>query len=91
MNFSSGMTVPLLTNSSGEKLGKTAGNATWISDDRTSSFDLYQVIMHTYHRFLDLFFCSSLFFDELNLERPSEDGTLDLGEIFTCRTKHNVN
>ncbi|PIK45457.1 putative tyrosine--tRNA ligase, mitochondrial [Apostichopus japonicus] len=37
-----GITIPLLTTSQGAKLGKTAGNAVWINDDRTSSFDLYQ-------------------------------------------------
>jgi tyrosyl-tRNA synthetase len=38
-----GFTVPLLTNSSGEKFGKSAGNAIWLDKDRTSVFDLYGV------------------------------------------------
>ena len=38
-----GLTVPLLTTASGEKLGKTAGNAVWLNADKTSSYDLYQV------------------------------------------------
>ncbi|KKY13332.1 putative tyrosyl-trna mitochondrial precursor (tyrosine-trna ligase) [Diplodia seriata] len=36
-----GLTVPLLTTSSGEKFGKSAGNAVWLSPEMTSSFDLY--------------------------------------------------
>lgn len=38
-----GLTVPLLTNSANEKLGKSAGNAIWMDPEMTSSFDLYQV------------------------------------------------
>lgn len=38
-----GFTVPLLTTSSGEKVGKSAGNAIWLDQDMTSLFDLYQV------------------------------------------------
>lgn len=38
-----GFTVPLLTTSSGEKFGKSAGNAIWLDTDMTSTFDLYQV------------------------------------------------
>jgi tyrosyl-tRNA synthetase len=38
-----GITVPLLTTASGEKFGKSAGNAIWLDKDSTDSFDLYQV------------------------------------------------
>ena len=38
-----GLTVPLLTTSSGEKFGKSAGNAIWLDLKMTSSFDLYGV------------------------------------------------
>lgn len=38
-----GFTVPLLTTASGEKFGKSAGNAVWLNPDLTSSFNLYQV------------------------------------------------
>jgi tyrosyl-tRNA synthetase len=44
-----GFTTPLLTTSSGEKFGKSAGNAIWLDPDMTSLFDLYQVL-HFYHR-----------------------------------------
>lgn len=36
-----GFTTPLLTSSSGEKLGKSAGNALWLDGEMTSPFDLY--------------------------------------------------
>jgi hypothetical protein len=38
-----GITTPLLTTSSGEKFGKTAGNAVWLDPELTSVFDFYQV------------------------------------------------
>lgn len=38
-----GLTTPLLTTASGEKFGKSAGNAVWLDPDMMSSFDLYQV------------------------------------------------
>lgn len=38
-----GLTTPLLTTTSGEKLGKSAGNAVWLDKDMTSTFELYQV------------------------------------------------
>ena len=37
-----GMTMPLLTTASGQKMGKSAGNAVWLDADRTSPFELYQ-------------------------------------------------
>lgn len=38
-----GITTPLLTTTSGEKFGKSAGNAVWLDREMLSSFDLYQV------------------------------------------------
>ena len=38
-----GLTTPLLTSPSGEKFGKSAGNAIWLDKDMTSTFELYQV------------------------------------------------
>lgn len=38
-----GVTMPLLTTASGEKFGKSAGNAIWLDAAMTSPFALYQV------------------------------------------------
>lgn len=40
-----GLTLPLVTTSVGDKLGKTAGNAVWLNRDRTSPFELYQFFL----------------------------------------------
>ncbi|KAF2109243.1 tyrosyl-tRNA synthetase-like protein [Lophiotrema nucula] len=54
-----GLTTPLLTTASGEKFGKSAGNAVWLDRDMMSSFDLYQYFLRTadddVERYLKLF------------------------------------
>ncbi|KAI8866271.1 hypothetical protein GQ42DRAFT_165620 [Ramicandelaber brevisporus] len=40
-----GLTIPLLTTSSGEKFGKSAGNAVWLDASMTTPFELYQFFL----------------------------------------------
>ncbi|KAI8603505.1 hypothetical protein EDD21DRAFT_368875 [Dissophora ornata] len=42
-----GLTIPLLTTSTGEKFGKSAGNAVWLDETMTSLFDFYQFFVKT--------------------------------------------
>ncbi|KAJ8318210.1 hypothetical protein KUTeg_003301, partial [Tegillarca granosa] len=42
-----GLTVPLVKSSTGDKLGKTAGNAIWLNPNKTSPFELYQSLVPT--------------------------------------------
>jgi len=41
-----GVTMPLLTTASGEKLGKSAGNAVWLDPKLTSAYHLYQYLLN---------------------------------------------
>ncbi|XP_042322827.1 tyrosine--tRNA ligase, mitochondrial [Sceloporus undulatus] len=54
-----GITVPLITNTAGNKLGKSAGNAVWLNRSRTSPFELYQFFVrqpdNIVKRYLKLF------------------------------------
>ena len=54
-----GMTFPLITTSSGAKMGKTASGAVWLDPERTSPYDYYQFWVNTddrdVARFLALF------------------------------------
>lgn len=54
-----GLTTPLLTTSSGAKMGKTAAGAVWLNADRLSAYDYYQYWRNTEDadtaRFLKLF------------------------------------
>ena len=40
-----GISVPLITSTTGAKLGKSAGNAVWLNRDKTSPFELYQFFL----------------------------------------------
>ncbi|KAM6153628.1 tyrosine--tRNA ligase, mitochondrial [Erethizon dorsatum] len=54
-----GITVPLITSTTGAKLGKSAGNAVWLDRDKTSPFELYQFFVRqqddSVARYLKLF------------------------------------
>ncbi|HEY3057362.1 MAG TPA: tyrosine--tRNA ligase [Chloroflexota bacterium] len=41
------LTTPLITNTSGEKFGKTAGNAVWLDPEQTSPYEFYQYWRNT--------------------------------------------
>lgn len=36
------LSCPLITDATGEKIGKSAGNAVWVNEDKTSPFEYYQ-------------------------------------------------
>lgn len=54
-----GITFPLITTSSGEKMGKTASGAIWLDPERTTPYEYYQFWVNTddrdVERFLALF------------------------------------
>ncbi|GLV44987.1 Tyrosyl-tRNA synthetase mitochondrial [Carabus blaptoides fortunei] len=54
-----GLTLPLVTTEIGDKFGKSAGNAVWLSSRKSSPFTLYQFLIRTtdadIERFLKLF------------------------------------
>uniref|UniRef100_A0A4W3IUX4 Tyrosine--tRNA ligase n=1 Tax=Callorhinchus milii TaxID=7868 RepID=A0A4W3IUX4_CALMI len=54
-----GITIPLVTSTSGDKLGKSAGNAVWLDSKKTSPFELYQYFVRqpdsNMERYLKLF------------------------------------
>ena len=41
------LTMKLLTTSTGEKMGKSAGNALWLDEEKTSPYELYQYMRNT--------------------------------------------
>jgi tyrosine--tRNA ligase len=40
-------TMPLILDSTGKKFGKSEGNALWLDENRTSSYELYQYLINT--------------------------------------------
>ena len=53
------ITVPLITDATGKKLGKSEGNAVWLNADKTSPYEMYQFWMNVMDadavRFLKIF------------------------------------
>jgi tyrosyl-tRNA synthetase len=73
-----GLTTPLLTMSGGNKMGKTAGGAIWLNEDRLSPYEFWQFWRNTgdddVARFLRLF-------TELPLDEVQRLGSLKGSEI----------
>ena len=73
-----GLTTPLLTTSSGAKMGKTASGAVWLNADRLSAYEFWQFWRNTEDddvtRFLRLF-------TELPLDEVERLGTLRGSEL----------
>lgn len=63
-----GLTFPLLTTASGEKFGKSAGNAIWLDPTMTSPFELYQV------RLQDVWAAAHLRLTSVCAVLPANDG-----------------
>ena len=42
-----GFTMPLILDSTGKKFGKSEGNALWLDEDKTSSYEMYQFLINT--------------------------------------------
>ncbi|KAK2842552.1 hypothetical protein Q5P01_012752 [Channa striata] len=72
-----GLTIPLVTSSVGDKLGKTAGNAVWLNRDKTSPFELYQFFLRqsdaSVEGYLKLFTFLPLMEVERLMEQQRED------------------
>ena len=42
-----GFTMPLILDQNGKKFGKSEGNALWLNEDKTSSYELYQYLINS--------------------------------------------
>ncbi|KAM8801732.1 tyrosine--tRNA ligase, mitochondrial isoform 2-T2 [Rhynchonycteris naso] len=100
-----GITLPLITSTTGAKLGKSAGNAVWLSRDKTSPFELYQFFVRQpdssverctqalYHSSVDaLEVMSDQELKELFKEAPFSELVLDPGTsvLDTCRKANAI-
>jgi len=92
-----GITFPLITNSSGAKMGKTAKGAVWLDKEKTSSYDYFQYWVNTddrdVTRFLSLF--TFLPIDEINSVNELEAEALNPVKLIlayeTTRIAHGEN
>ena len=72
------MTTPLLTKSSGEKMGKSASGAVWLNEDRLSPYDYYQFWRNTEDADVGKFLA---IFTELPMDEVRRLGSLQGAEI----------
>ena len=79
-----GLTVPLLTTSTGEKLGKSAGNAIWVDPDRTSPYELYQYFLNIADD--DVGRCYSMLAVDLTLDE--NETTTKFNEMMEIHERH---
>ncbi|KAJ4358441.1 tyrosyl-tRNA synthetase [Didymosphaeria variabile] len=77
LNATFGLATPLLTTASGEKFGKSAGNAVWLDKQMMNSFDLYQYFLRTadndVERYLKLFTFLPIQHIDLVMENQRQD------------------
>lgn len=79
-----GITSPLITTASGAKMGKTAGGAIWLNEERLSAFDFWQFWRNTEDadvgRFLRLF--TELPLDEVQKLEALEGADINQAKII---------
>ena len=79
-----GITSPLITTASGAKMGKTAGGAIWLNEERLSAFDFWQFWRNTEDddvgRFLRLF--TELDLDEIARLEALEGADINQAKII---------
>lgn len=85
-----GITVPLLTTPSGEKFGKSAGNAVFIDDKLTTPYQLYQYFINTPDEMLRLLLTSFTLLpmemiDGTVLAKHEKDPGLRIGQRVLAR------
>lgn len=64
-----GMTFPLITTSTGEKFGKSAGNAVWLDPEKTSPYQYYQYWINTTDEDVEKMLKLFTFIDVLEIEQ----------------------
>lgn len=77
------LTFPLLTTTSGQKMGKTAAGAVWLSPDKTSPYNFYQYWVNTDDRDVARFLKLYTF---LPLREIEETAALEGHELNVCKT-----
>jgi tyrosyl-tRNA synthetase len=68
-----GMTFPLITTSTGEKFGKSAGNAVWLDPEKTSPYQYYQYWINITDEDVEKMLKLFTFIDVLEIEKVCEE------------------
>ena len=76
-----GMTFALLTNSAGEKMGKTAKGAVWLDEDKFSVYDFYQYLRNVNDADVIKFMKQLTFIPLDEIEKYSKMSGTDLNKV----------
>jgi len=68
-----GMTFPLITTSTGEKFGKSAGNAVWLDPEKTTPYQYYQYWINTTDEDVEKMLKLFTFIDVSEIEKVCEE------------------
>lgn len=72
-----GLTCPLLVKADGEKMGKTASGTLWISREKTTVYDFYQMFMNSYDEDVSILLA---FFSDFEMDYIKEICKKDIRE-----------
>ncbi len=77
-------TMPLVTDSTGKKFGKSEGNALWLDKEKTSSYELYQFFINTEDSMIETYLKIYTFLSKEQIEdlmkRHEEEPHLRIGQ-----------
>ena len=78
------LSTALITDSRGEKIGKSAGNAVWVNEDKTSPYEYYQYFRNTPDDLVEKFL---KIFTEIPLDEIGELAKLQGAELNSVKRK----
>ena len=78
------LSTALITDSRGEKIGKSAGNAVWVNEDKTSPYEYYQYFRNTPDDLVEKFL---KIFTEIPLDEIGELAKLRGAELNSVKRK----
>ena len=80
-----GMVMPLVVDSTGKKFGKTEGNALWLDEEKTSSYELYQYFLNLEDNSIVDYLKMLTFLSKEEIERIAEEHQKDPGKRIAQR------
>ena len=66
-------TMPLILDASGEKFGKSAGNALWLDETKTSSYEIYQYLINSDDKKVEDYLKVFTFLSKEEIEKVMEE------------------
>jgi tyrosyl-tRNA synthetase len=85
-----GLTLPIITSESGEKFGKSAGNAVWLDQNLVSAYQFYQFFYNTSDQMVETYLKLFTFLPINEIEDIMQEHRVCFIFIFSSHTKCTV-